>query len=61
MTFGEDKCQVKKGAAPQNLAAFRNAGITLLRITGYPEIAHALREFSYRTDKLLGFLGILKN
>ena len=31
VTFGEDKCQVKCGYAPQNLAAFRNAAISLLR------------------------------
>jgi len=31
VTFGEDKCQVKRGHAPQNLAAFRNAAINLLR------------------------------
>lgn len=31
LTFGEDKCQVKRGHAPHNLAAFRNAAISLLR------------------------------
>ena len=34
VTFGEDKCQVRHGHAPQNLAAFRNAAISLLRLGG---------------------------
>lgn len=61
VTFGEDKCQVKRGNAPQNLAAFRNAVISLLRSCGHKEIAATLRDFSYQSRKLLRFLGILKN
>jgi predicted transposase YbfD/YdcC len=61
VTFGEDKCQVKCGHAPQNLAAFRNAAISLLRYAGHTEIAATLRDFSYQSRKLLRFLGIVKN
>lgn len=61
VTFGEDKCQVKLGHAPQNLAAFRNGVISLLRLHGHQEIAATLRDFSYRPLKLLKFLGIMKN
>ena len=61
VSFGEDKCQVKIGHAPQNLAAFRNAAISLLRLAGHKEIAATLRDFSYRPLKLLKFLGIMKN
>lgn len=61
VTFGEDLCQVKVGHAPQNLAAFRNAAISLLRLAGYQEIAPTLREFAYQPRKLLRFLGIMKN
>jgi hypothetical protein len=61
VTFGEDKCQVKHGHAPQNLAAFRNAAISLLRYRGYKEIAATLRDFSYQPRKLLRLLGILKH
>lgn len=60
VTFGEDKCQVKLGNAPQNLAAFRNAAISLLRHTGHKEIAPTLRSFARKTHKLLSFLGIVK-
>lgn len=61
VTFGEDKCQVKRGHAPQNLAAFRNAAISLIRRCGYKEIAATLRDFSYQSRKLLDFLGILRH
>lgn len=61
MTFGEDQCQVKVGHAPQNLAAFRNAAVTLLRVTGHQEIAASLRGFSYLPLNLLKFLGIMKH
>jgi Transposase DDE domain len=61
VSFGEDKCQVKKGRGPHNLAAFRNAVITLLRLGGYQEIAATLRDFCYSPKKLLQFLRIVKN
>ena len=60
VTFGEDKCQVKQGNAPQTLAAFRNSVLSLLRLRGCKEIAATLRDFSYRPLKLLTFLGIMK-
>lgn len=47
--------------APQNLAAFRNSVISLLRLRGCKEIAPTLRDFSYQPLKLFKFLGILKN
>jgi hypothetical protein len=58
--FGEDKCQVKLGHAPQNLAAFRNAAIGLLRHSGHQEITATLRGFAYQARKLLQFMGIVK-
>ena len=61
VSFGKDKCQVKKGHGPQNLAAFRNAVISLLRLTGGKEIAPTLGDFCYCPPKLLQFLGIMKN
>lgn len=61
VTYGEDHCRVKTASAPQNLAAFRNAAIGLLRLEGYQEIAPTLRNFAYQASKLLAFLGIVKN
>lgn len=42
-TFGEDACRVRTGHAPQNLAALRNASITLLNQTPHRSKAAALR------------------
>lgn len=61
VTWGEDQCQVRTGHAPQNLAAFRNAALSLLRLANIQEIAPTLREFAYQPRKLLRFLGIMKN
>jgi predicted transposase YbfD/YdcC len=43
MSFGEDACRVRTGAAPQVLAGLRNASLRLLRASGLREIAAALR------------------
>jgi hypothetical protein len=43
MTFGEDACRVRTGAAPRILAAFRNAFIGLLHAAGCTNIAARLR------------------
>lgn len=59
--YREDKCQVRTGHGPQNLAAFRNAAITLLRLSGLPQIAPNLRRFALQPQNLLRFLGIMKN
>lgn len=48
VTFDEDRCQIRCGAAPQVCAALRNLGITLLRQSGASNIAAALRTFSAR-------------
>jgi predicted transposase YbfD/YdcC len=43
VTFDEDRSQVRTGAAPQVMATLRNLVISLLRIAGWTNIAHALR------------------
>lgn len=43
MSLGEDACRVRTGAAPQVLAALRNAGLRLLRAWDVGNIAAALR------------------
>ncbi len=48
VTFGEDACRVRSGAAPQVLASLRNAIIGLLNAHGYPNKAAALRFFAAR-------------
>jgi len=48
VTFGEDLSQVRKGSAPQVMAALRNAVLGLLRAAGIKNIAAALRYNGWR-------------
>jgi hypothetical protein len=60
VTFQEDACQIKKGQAPQNFAALRNALISLLRLQGCTNIAAALRDYTWKSSRLFTTFGILK-
>ncbi len=44
VTFGEDASQIRKGSAPEVMAALRNVVIGLFRRAGVTNIAAALRE-----------------
>lgn len=48
VTFDEDRCTVRSGAAPQALAACRNLALALLRRRGLTTIAAALRTHASR-------------
>jgi hypothetical protein len=48
VTFDEDRCQIRNGAAPQAFAACRNLAIALLRRRGHANIAEALRTHAGR-------------
>lgn len=61
VVFGEDACRAKAGHSPQNLAALRNASLSLLRLSGVKEFLSTLRHFTMRPLDLMSFLGILKN
>ena len=56
VTFDEDRCQVRSGAAPQVLAAARNLVIGLLRHTGAANIAAALRTCAAQPDRALALV-----
>jgi predicted transposase YbfD/YdcC len=60
VTLGEDACPIQAGHAPQNLAALRNAVISLLRIQGAVNIAEAIRAYTWNPHRLFAMLGILK-
>ncbi len=60
VTLGEDACRIRKGDAPQNLAALRNAVISLLRLEGHANIAAGLRACTWKTQRLLAMLRIFK-
>lgn len=57
VTFDEDRCQVRSGAAPQVLAALRNITISLLRLAGKPNIAAALRRHAAHQAEALALVG----
>jgi predicted transposase YbfD/YdcC len=61
VTLAEDDCRIRKGSAPQNFAALRNAAISLLRLLGHANIAAGLRECTWKTPSLLAMLGIVNN
>jgi hypothetical protein len=48
VTFDEDRCQVRSGAAPEAFAACRNLASALLRRAGHANIAAALRTHAGR-------------
>lgn len=48
VTFDEDRCTVRSGAAPQALAACRNLALALLRRRGVANIAAVLRTHASR-------------
>lgn len=56
VTFGEDLCRVRSGAAPQILAAVRNAIISLLNATGVCNKAAALRRHAAQPHLALDLL-----
>ncbi len=58
VTFGEDASTVRSGAAPQVLAALRNAVLALLRHAGCPNIAAALRATAWLPGAPLHSLGL---
>ena len=58
VTFDEDRCQIRKGAAPQVMAALRNLVIGLLRSTGATNMAAALSHHAWKPYEALALLGL---
>jgi predicted transposase YbfD/YdcC len=58
VTLGEDASQIRSGAAPEVLAALRNALLGLLRQHAYANIAAALRHFAWSPGAALCLLGL---
>lgn len=56
VTFDEDRCQVRSGAAPQAAATCRNLAIALLRRDGQPNIAAALRTLAARPARAVALV-----
>lgn len=60
VTFDEDASRIRMGDAPQNLAALRNAILSMLRLDGHTNIAAALRACTWKTQRILAMLCIVK-
>jgi hypothetical protein len=58
VTLGEDSCRVRKGSAPQVLAAVRNAVIHLLAGVDAPSRAAAIRRLNDCPDEALDLLDL---
>lgn len=58
VTFGEDAHQMHTGAAPQVLAALRNALVNRLRASGWTNMAAALRHYANAVPDALQFVGL---
>lgn len=59
VTMGEDTCQIHRNTIPHVLATLRNAIISLFRVSGWSNIADAIRHFGasvYRPLQLIGAL-----
>ncbi len=53
VTFDEDRSQVRTGNAPQVMATIRNTTISLLRLTGWTNIAAGLRHHAAHPDQAI--------
>ena len=60
MIFGEDASQVRSGNIPQVMAALRNSVLTLLRVSGYTQIAKTLRYFATHPWQALNLIQNIK-
>jgi predicted transposase YbfD/YdcC len=58
VTFGEDGCRVRKGSAPQVLAAVRNAVIHLLAQVDASSKAAAIRRLNNHPEEALALLDL---
>jgi predicted transposase YbfD/YdcC len=56
VTFDEDRSQVRAGNSPQVMATLRNTAISLLRLTGWTNIAAGLRHHARQPDRPLNLL-----
>ncbi len=56
VTFDEDRCQIRSGAAPQAFAACKNLAMALLRRHCWQNIAEALRSYAARPRRAIALV-----
>ena len=57
VTFGEDRCRIHTGSAPEALAALRNGLLALLRTQDWETIPDAIRHYDASLQETLHALG----
>jgi predicted transposase YbfD/YdcC len=55
VSLQEDACQVRRGQAPQVLAALNNAVVGIVQQAGHGNLPAAQRAFSYAFDRLMAY------
>jgi hypothetical protein len=58
VSFDEDRCRIRKGKGPQNMACLRNLTISLLRMAGVRYIPTGLRACSRLGQGVLRIIGL---
>lgn len=61
VTLGEDASRIRKGGAPQVMAALRNSVVHLLSDVGAPSLAGAMRTMGNCLSQALNLLGLTQN
>ena len=56
VSFDEDRSQVRTGNSPQVMATLRSTAISLLRLTGFQNIAQALRHHARDPEAVVKLL-----
>lgn len=59
VTLGEDASRIRKGSAPQAMAAVRNLVLNVLRQAGMRNIAAGVRHFSWQVNRAAAVLGLI--
>jgi len=57
VSCGDDASRIRRGQAPQVLAALRNTVLSLLRATGVGNIAEAFRSYAAEATRALDRIG----
>jgi len=58
VTFGEDRSQIRTGAAPRVFATMRNLSIAILRLNGVRNIAKGLRNLIRKSGHAVELIGV---
>jgi len=58
VTFDEDRSRIRTGTGPRTFATLRNLAISLFRLSGYKNIAQALRLHAWNKECALQMVGI---